>query len=591
MPAVSDNDVSQASRFETLVAGFGLITLVGLTTALIVRTFGLEVAYYDEYDNFGNALVLLGDPLPSYFTARAPFAVLAQLPAMALIHAEIIERSLLVPHLVALAITLSGLALSFRFIRMSHSASASAMAVVMLACNRIVLHYAPFAENTGTSLLALALALPLISSARANPSTKRVILAAFGIALAGLARSNFLALGPITVIYWILYPKFCKDESRRESLDLGALISIGLLSILMWNGTYVLLDIIRNGLGAGIPLLSGFEHSLTLLATAINPTQAALLTADFLFYLQVLPLICGWPTVLLALIGLAIIARRRTGLDLLVLLSAPILLVLISRFPWYEARYAIAIVPLMAYLAASPLQWLIEVVSPSHTPQRIAAGGTLLLIFIGTLHTASLETSRWKDPFFSLPSAHKLAEFIEEKRGNQGRVFWRGPFHAFYPQDQKIHPDDPYYSIFHFPSKALSYLLDRRVTNRFELSQLRKGDVVVWNPNPLITTGNIPDGPTSLEILSFRSVSLTKTDPSQEGIGLVENDGILSVISTAKIAAITLTKADGSVQSQPLPRPVTETRVPRGFISYDFLVYDTERFGRAETAPDSAESS
>jgi len=588
MPAESDNGQTQSRRFATFITRTCFATLALLTLALILRAWGLEVAYYDEYDNFGNALVLLGDPLPSYFTARAPLAVLAQLPAMALVHAGLTERSLQLPHLIALAITLAGLALSFRFIRLGHSSPAAATALLILACNRVVLHYAPFAENTGTSLLALALALPLIAAARAHPTGGRLALAAFGIALAGLARSNFLALGPITVIYWLLYPKLCTDENRRQSFDFRALVTLGLLSLLMWNGTYVLLDLVRGGFGSDFSLLAGFEHSLSLVGTATNPTQSEILSADALFYLQVLPLISGWPAVLLALIGMVMASRRRTGLDLLVILTAPILFVLISRFPWYECRYLIALAPLMAYLAAPPLQWLIESVTRPEASKRSFALISLLLIGAGTLHTASLEIRRWSDPFFRRPVAHELAAFIEQRRGTEGRVFWRGPLHAFYPAGHTLHQDDPYYSIFHLSSKGLSYLLEQPVIPRFQLNQFRDGDVSVWNTNPLITTRNLPEKPSPLTVLSFSQVARTTADPSAEGIDLREEGEQVAVSSRRKITAVTLTKTDGSKQTRHLSRPVTSIRLPNGLAAYEFLVYEVALF---DAGPHSAHPS
>lgn len=239
------------------------------------------------------------------------------------------------------------------------SASWGAVAVFALNPNMLYLQSIPMTE----SIMAAALAALLWATLcyREAPSLKLVLIAAAASLAASLTRYEGWFLIPFVAVFFLW-----KAPNKSHAFVFAALAAMGPLSWLAHNqfyysdalafyhGPYSALAIYQRQLAEGMSRYPG-DH---------NWPQA------LRYYFAAVRSVAGWPSVILAALGLAAFLFRKKPRWPLVLLSLSPLFYVISMhssgtpiyvpslwpFSWYNTRYGLAALPLLAVLTASLIE-------------------------------------------------------------------------------------------------------------------------------------------------------------------------------------------------------------------------------------------
>lgn len=424
-----------------------LVFLCLLFLAQFIRVLFLEVEYYDGYDNFHNAQVLIGDSSAWFYRFRAPLPYILLVPVMLLREVGILSDPLLGPHVYQWMLGVLAALLTIPcFKALKLSPLGSYLGTLTLFLSPLIAHYLPFAVPTTSVLLLTPLTILFLMRSHERPSYPLAMVTGLVLGLATLARFQMAFFGPGVALFWL----FNRPENIGFKRSLGLLITMGASALFIWNGFFALAQYMagdpRN------PLFAGFQICLEYRSISAN------FISDFpmslTFYFEVFFLNFGVVGTLLAVLGLGFALRRRSPADMAMLCCLLTFLAGQIFIANIEARYSLVMSFFYVYFIVlgfdQCLAWFVK-------PHWSAL--VLVLCLVSSLSASWSELSQWGDAFYQRNFGETMVKRVDELEQEFGdfSIYWKGPFHAEFAPIEPLHDYDPYQHVYHFGHKALIY--------------------------------------------------------------------------------------------------------------------------------------
>jgi hypothetical protein len=443
--------------------------IIAITALLMIlqglRSYYLEIEYYDSYDNFHNALSVLGDKKAWFFSYRSPLPYLSITPIICLRMSGFLSHPFLLIHLYYLLfILLSALILGALYRSCKLSRFSSLFGLLIVLGNPLSLHYQVFALPAIFVLMTVPLGFLLFLRAYKKPSYSAAVLTGVAIGLATLARFQLIVFGPVLALFWLMN----KPRSLSWRRALRMLVVYGATALLLWNAVFWIVGACR-GIDYNPPW-AGFYVTWRFAMGMRQINDQGIIPG---FYVTVL-VRCFGPVLLCALAIGVLTALKRRCLEDKFFLSVGLSFYLISTFTAaYESRYLLPLFPVLGYFFALSLDTLASLSKRRHKGYQLlslmAPGVVLLALCAGSWW----EIKSWAHPFYR----HNFGEALKEKLLPLAKssgitpVLWRGAYHGEFAAHPPLHPEERFHRLFHFGHKALMYHLNP--TKKFEVIQVQ----------------------------------------------------------------------------------------------------------------------
>jgi len=504
----------RASRLErSLRLALGIALLLGLAHP-VYRALHLGVEYYDGYDYLRSARALVGDPLLVYQPLRPPLIPILQTPAMLIVRASppAARVRLIAPHLTGAVVSiLSAGGVLWLFSR-TFGTTLALLGTLLFVASRYYVHYAPHVMADLPSAGWAAASMALYLRARERRSQGAFALCGLALGCSVLTKYPLVVLGPALLLSELWFAAVTRRIDWRSGWGvalagaLGAALFLAVQFMLMWR---------VYGSGGFAMFVGTLQHLPTMSGVGEVPGES------WLDYGAMTATMMSLPPLLLAGAGFALAVARPQPRDIPCLASLLVTggttLFLVRHT---EARYLLPAVPFLLYFALRGVEAALNWTRPRwhgwgglRRATVIAIGASLLAAALRVgLHQAILE----EDPMYRADLERRAAAQLLAARRDDGRLLWHGRWYTQHTRWVGLLPHDEFFGIYHFPSFAIPYFLDRDLdqrprrwpTNPDKLALvLEDGDAILHTASADYDAMHLPPGGVPpLEVRSARSL-------------------------------------------------------------------------------------
>jgi hypothetical protein len=470
-------------RWAVAVLG-GLGALAAAYT--LYRGAVVTLEYFDGYQFLVTAKRLAGDRASGSFNlVRPPLLALLDLPALWLAQRGVPANLgyTLGPHLTAALIALLSAAAIYQAYRAALDRRLALLGLVLLVTGRLFVRYGSLtmADLLSMGLGALAVGWHVRSMGR--PSWTRDLLVGLAIGLGAAAKYPLLLMGAVVLLSELLVALSRRRLPARRLAGLavsGAASALSLLAVLA----------LVQGLGLGLEALARLPLAIReafLLATGMVKALPGETRWDNAVMIGVTT---AWPILVLAVVGLVMLARERQERDLpflawLVGLGG----ILIASIGHNEARYLLPAIPALIYFAVRGAETVLR-----RLPSPLARGVAVVALALGCAWGGARQAWADADPAFRADTARRAAVALEQLRRPGGQLRWIGGFSCIYPVTRVALPGDEFFDSFNFYGLSMVYFLGQPATVIPSLVGAGEGDAVVV-PGPNCNGSALPSTP------------------------------------------------------------------------------------------------
>lgn len=420
-----------------------LFLLFGLQ---LVRALTLELEYYDGYDNFQNAQVILGDSSAWFYRFRAPLPYIVLVPVMALQELGHFSDLLIGPHLFQWMLGVIAALLTIQCLKaLGVSPLGALFGTLSLFISPLVAHYLPFAVPTTSVLLMLPLTILFVLELHKRPSLLCALFAGMVLGWATLARFQMAFFGPGIALFWL----FNKPKELSHVRSILILAVFGGAALLVWNGAFAVVQYLASD--PRNPFIAGVQICLEMRER--SGSFVSQFPASRTFYFEVFLRNYGVLGALLTIYAMVTVVRTRSSNDWLMLLCFQVFLAGLILITNIEARYSLVFSLFAVYFIARGFD--LSVAGRRRSFVHAILGLGLISAFV----PAYMELSKWSEPFYRRSFSEIMTDRVKRKTTDFGEfsIYWRGPFQAEFAPQKPLHEYDPYQYVFHFGHKALIY--------------------------------------------------------------------------------------------------------------------------------------
>jgi hypothetical protein len=519
------------------------VALVALIAYLFYVALHLRVDYYDSYEAFWDARLILHRDGGVYLFNRAfltPGAIAALLKVGTLLNMP--ELGFVGAHVVAVLVLGLALLTCYRFFRLYLKPLAAQLAVLLMALNPITIHQAPVAKEDILSMLLLAGAFYFYLLERRSARVWQLVVS--GI-LVGVAMTLRVSLVPVplgvVVAYEVVHAyvggrtrwKILPGVRRVGRAHLAALVLLPSLIFFVTAGYFYLQ--LR---------LSSFWHGwisyIGVLQRIVGNNSVGLARPwlDFRFIHYILES-ATLPVVGLAVAGIVWSVWRRLPGTLFNLVWLVFVFVQLQVLvPIKEARYLLPVFPPFYFFAGRALAAAPDALVRMHSAlkkERIVGRLATAVVVAGLLalpaYGAVRESAKWTDHFYSADYEREVVAYAQSIAGTHA-VRWAGVLYPLHPADYVFDRDDPFTYIYHFWFNAAEFWSDRKIPSVAISSaapdatapylrvgpdvarSVEDGDALVINPyRESFTTWNVPQHLDPIVVQRVRMLSLAFVEP------------------------------------------------------------------------------
>ena len=448
------------SRRDPVFLAFGGF-LAGYLLLQLAFALRLRIDYFDALETLRNARRLLGPDI-GFSTNRMPMLPMLHVPeqlALDFWGAGDVAR-IVAPHLFHWALSASFLALVYRWYRLTLPPAWAALALALLALDRLTAHYFCFAMTEIPC--ALFLVAFLFFEAEGRPAW-----AALALGACVCTRSNLL-IAPVVYCAFVA-ARFLVERKKKRGGGAplrAAAVAASAGALFIFMSALVYHRIFSMSPARAIAFL------FTTLRSHLEHNHSP---EPFWNYARILLAAGGPAAALLFLLGAGrLVARRKLGGALPLALFAALFLAM-SAIGHKEARYLYPVVPILYLVAAGELR---ELSSRFPAAARAAVAVALLSSAAG----AAREAYNMADPTYGNEVMVRLPDLVRGLRRPGGKVFWEGNYYWAVPARRQLTSADPGVYVYHVPSaSALAYFLGEPVF-RPGLTPAAAGDVLIKAP-------------------------------------------------------------------------------------------------------------
>ncbi|PIQ86814.1 MAG: hypothetical protein COV74_02995 [Candidatus Omnitrophica bacterium CG11_big_fil_rev_8_21_14_0_20_45_26] len=454
-PALIQNN----SQFRAIV--FSALFVVILY--LLWVSARLKIDFYDSSLILLNAKCIATHSIQNY-TATRPIILPIVLSPIFTILQNAPQIAWITAHVTMIIFTGILLIMVYRFFQLDLKAPYALFGLFLLSMNRTFLHMAPFCKEDVFALLLLTSAYYLYLRGCQSRLKRYYIGSGIIISLAIGVRYNFPILFAVLGFYELLSgqikfqnsPKhfFVKTQDLRWKFLFLLILPLLLFAfILSWH---------YSSLG-----ISGFWNAPKTYILGPVARMAGLVKDLYPLppiYVFIFLVKCSsWPVVLLAAWGLLVSLRRKNHLAWFHILWLLVFLVPQMTIPQKEARFLIAVLPPLYYLAMIGLEntWGHLTAFTQAKAKSIKTSTLRLLIILlvvaAPFSQALAELVQFQDPVYHKDFAKDIAEYAV-KLADDRKIYWTGPFYPVHPKDYIFHVEDVTYYIHHLGVTGMKLL-------------------------------------------------------------------------------------------------------------------------------------
>lgn len=495
-------------RKMVLFAGGGLVALLG--GYLIRVAVLLRVDLFDSYGLFLNARqIVYGFEFPYYPRGT---------PALSLLYGLFFavgdlrgwEAFGVLAARVSAVLFFLGLALaSYRFFSLGRAVPGAVAGALLLAFNPLLIHYAPFPKEDIPGVLFLTLAFYNYLQWRGEGQLRIPVAGMVWAALAGVTRHNLFIVIPAVVLAYEVVLTWRSGKSLRER---GAWLLKTLLAFVVAPFLIgMVFPVAAYGISGRSPwFVAPFLFVKDILShfSFLKEYQESGLEA-YVFLVKA----CGWPAVILAVVGVAVtwIRKNRTGVFcflwfvVIFLLQGHIIQHREARlfFPAYVPFYFLAVTGIMEFAALAARVFRFS----ARSRKRFAAGLAAVMLTLSA-GAAVKECLKFRDPFYRYPLAEKVADAAVRLAGPHS-IFWAGGYYPHHPKDYVFDHDDESTYLYHLYEHTMRFWIGHQIpviqAEAFSASSgesslffksagpiLNDGDVLIAHAETQIATRDVP---------------------------------------------------------------------------------------------------
>jgi hypothetical protein len=496
--------------------GFRWALALGLALALahpFYRALHLGVEYFDGYDYLGNARALVGDPLLEYQLLRPPLVPILQTPAMAIVRASppAAPIRLIAPHLTGALVSVLSAGGVFLLFSRTFPLTLALLGTLLFVSTRYFVHYGPHVMADLPSAGWAAATIALYLRARERKTTSAFVLCGLALGCSVLTKYPLFVLGFALLLSELWLAILARRMDRRCAWGVVTAGAVGVASFLA-------VQLVVMWIISGAAFLRVFWVTLRHLPTMSGVGEVP--GESWLDYGAMTTVMLSLPTLVLAGAGTLLALRRQQARDIpcLATLAATggTTLFLVTHT---EARYLLPAVPFLIYFALRGVEAFWRFARqrwPAWDGLRRSAvmvAGALLLA--AALRVGVHQAIREEDPVYRADLERRATEKLLAARGQGGRLLWHGRWYTLHTRFIRMVPNDEFFGVYHFPSIAVPYFLDRpldqspmrwpRNPNKLALV-LKDGDAVLRTADVDYDAIHLPaEGLPPMEVRSARS--------------------------------------------------------------------------------------
>ena len=453
---------------ESPLAGFVFVILAVLICYLLWVASWITATYYDTFDIWINSRQLTGGE-GIYYWKRAAFLPILLSPYFLM--ERVFEWEGFAPRaarVTAVLLFLLFLNAVHRFLRSVGGRQTALIALLLVACNRVVIHTAPFSKEGIPGALFLTLFFYFYWKSVDQPRAAHIIRAGLCLTGAILTRYYFFPL----VLVIVLAHELIHARARRLVLTRGTgflrnrLFQDVLYYVLLPGLLFMLVFSFYCGILEPLPLWEAPARVLNnIKAHMVGNLDREPPYQNYAFWLKS----THWLVIGYFFIGFLIVWFKRHPLKILMTLWLGVLFFVQTYVAGHkEARYLIPMLPPFCFFAASGVQWLLaglKRIVPRFNEWRAATRvwmetAVILALLIPPLVVGGREALHFRDPFYRSTFAQDVGCYAKElSAGNN--LFWLGVLYSLHPQEYVFHPEDEQFYIYHFHANGLSFYADK----------------------------------------------------------------------------------------------------------------------------------
>ena len=502
----------QPYKGEDLLCLGAFLILLSLCSYLIVVAISLRVDLFDSYGLFLNARqILYGYEFPYYPRGT---------PALSLLYAFFwgIEGlfsfsgwGIAAARVSAVLFFFCLIVAAYRFFRKEQSAASACFGAILLSLNPLLIHYAPFPKEDLPGVFFLTMTFYDYLKWRDTPRRALLFWAILWAALAGVTRHNLFVVIPGVILLYE-WGRTWGGAGLSSGVLFRRLLKLAFCFILLAPLASLIFPWVAYGVAGRGPWWIApalffkdiSSHYGFLAAYKETPFEA------YAFLVQS----CGWPAVILAILGMVTaLGRKKTLGGFCFVWFWAIFLLQGHILQHREARFFFpAYVPFYFFVAAGfweLLRWRLFFRGRHPRGLKIAwvLTGALLLAF--SAKTALGECLKFQDSFYRRPFAQEIGECAARWAGPH-RILWVGGYYPYHPKDYFFHAEDEATYLYHLYEHTLRFFLKREILvvklkDAFSLPEgapvfmkglapyLEDQDVLVVHKENKITTRDVPE--------------------------------------------------------------------------------------------------
>ncbi|HTL71643.1 MAG TPA: glycosyltransferase family 39 protein [Candidatus Eisenbacteria bacterium] len=483
----------------------------------------IDVDYYDCYDLYGNARALLAGDRGLYYGVRPALGSVLLVPFLVLqdrlFGGNFAFRS---THLAVPAFYAGTLLFFYKMLRVSVRREEALWAVALLAANPLMIRMSVSVKEDLPGLFFTAAAFYYLAILERDGKTRSRIGACLGAAAAVSLRYFLLPLfAGAHLAAAAVRAAWGRRSAANRVLDLVWIVALPL-------ALFAAVPILVNWIGfkaSGPAHAAGmFVDDLRSIRNEHWPAEPASQNLSFLVKA------CTAPGMALFLFGLFTRFRdREDGAPIFFAWLLVAAIILNYGVPHKEARYLLPLLPPFYYFAAGGFAGILRGVSSRFGKSAVPAGVAAFVLLALPAAAAAETAGIFQEPLYR-QGFHRPASLYAAALAGEGQIHWYGNLYPVHPRNYLFHPKDDTAFIYHFFTQAVRFYTGRDVRlvrDESSLSKLRKGDVLILNPDPVFyDSSNVPASPKPLSIGKVKSVTLMPPAfATINGYHWIESDG------------------------------------------------------------------
>jgi hypothetical protein len=336
------------------------------------------------------------------------------------------------------------------------------LGTLLFVSTRYFVHYAPHVMADLPSAGWAAATIALYLRARERKTRSAFVLCGLALGCGVLTKYPLFVLGFALLLseLWL-----SAVERRIDRRCAWGVVTAGAVGVAIFLAAQLAVMWIVSGAGVFELFAKTMRHLPTMSGAGEVPGE---LWVD---HVPMAVMMMSLPSLLLAGVGLAVAAWSQETRDIPCIAALAVTggttLFLVGHT---EARYLLPAVPFLLYFALRSIEAFWRFARPRWPAWdglrrgAVIASGALLLaaaLRIG-LQQAILE----EDPLYRADLERRATEQLLAARGPGGRLLWHGRWHTLPTRFVKLVPHDEFFGVFHFPSFAVPYFVDRPLDHR-----------------------------------------------------------------------------------------------------------------------------